>query len=91
MTDLDLDAPDPDDEIKAGDPRYDGYRITHMWVITQVDPADDQEGLVVTEGVPLMAADDVRKAQMLDFAAEAYPGLPMVLKHFVLESETVIQ
>ena len=31
--------------IAAGDPRYDGWRITELWAFLAVDPADDQEGV----------------------------------------------
>lgn len=51
-------------------PEYDGFRIKTLTTFTQVDPADDQEGLVAfwsaARGgwVPMIAADPVMADEM---------------------------
>ena len=54
------------------DPSYNGFRIERLWAYTQVDPADDQEGVcafLAPDGtwMPLVASDHVR--------AEQYKGI----------------
>lgn len=73
------------DCIPAGDPRYDGFRISELWLVTMVDPADDQEGLMYEAGSgPLMATDERRleflRAIVSRNAAEGGP--PLRIRHF---------
>jgi hypothetical protein len=59
-------VPDPmdqptDEYIPAGDPRYDGFRITELWAWTFIDPSDDQEGIATLlhrdNVLPLIGSD----------------------------------
>jgi hypothetical protein len=46
------------DCVPAGHPSYDGFRITELWIVTLVDPVDDQEGIMYESSTgPLMATD----------------------------------
>jgi hypothetical protein len=55
-----------------GDPSYDGFRISELWAWTQVDPADNQEGIIAVNSkqgpLPLIASDRVRLADLELFA-----------------------
>lgn len=80
--------------IEPGDPRYDGFRITELWAVTSIDPADDQEGLVAIEGpqgqvVSLIASDTERLESLLKPAAEGLrrQGVATELRHFSLSPD----
>jgi hypothetical protein len=49
------------DQIEAGDPRYDGFRVTECFAFLQIDPADNQEG------TPTLLIDAGLMAPMLSF------------------------
>lgn len=88
------DCADPADCIEAGDPQYDGFRLNDLWVVTSVDPGDDQEGLVgdLVVGGPLMASDRRRLEQYLEpYVAKlraAHPETTVSIKHFTLKEVT---
>lgn len=74
----------------AGDPHYNGFRITEMWVVTSVDPGDDQEGILLApqSHMPLLMSDTVARDDIVEALTKyARHRLPddAVLKHFVLQ------
>jgi hypothetical protein len=74
----------------AGDPSYAGFRIKELWAYTQVDPNDDQEGVIAIHGpdgpMPLVASDRVRVEEFepiaRDFANQL--GRPVRLRYYKL-------
>jgi hypothetical protein len=56
------------DHPSPGDPSYDGFRISELWAWTQVDPADNQEGIITLSTkagpMPMIASDRVRLADL---------------------------
>lgn len=79
---------------KAGDPQYAGFRITSLWAVTAVDPADDQEGVCAFQGpdgawMPLVGSDRNRLVSFLEPMAEELraENPTATVKHFVLLDE----
>lgn len=73
------------DCVPAGHPVYDGFRITELWAIVQVDPADDQEGILYSQDGPLLAADTRRLEYLESVMIHAQvAGHKVALKHFKL-------
>lgn len=74
---------------QAGDPRYDGFRISALWAWTTVDPTDNQEGLITISTpdglLPLVASDRVRIDQYRLYARmfARSLGRPVTLRRFV--------
>jgi hypothetical protein len=56
------------DHASPGDPSYDGFRISELWAWTQVDPKDNQEGIITLASpagpMPMIASDRVRLADL---------------------------
>lgn len=84
------DTPIADEDIAAGDPRYDGFRVTEVWAFIAVDPADNQEGIAafrdpITQAwMPLVAADERRLESLRPMAQRLanMSGVTILLKHF---------
>lgn len=78
-----------DQTIEPGDPRYDGFRITEIWAWTQVDPKDNQEGIITFDSplgpMPMIASDRVRMSQFRLYAQMVANqiGREVKLRHFV--------
>jgi len=84
------------EHIEPGDPRYDGFRIRELWMLTGVDPADNQEGVIgITREVairhsidigPALASDERRAHHLREYGRElAARGTSVTLKRFVVE------
>lgn len=73
-----------------GDPSYGGFRAEELWIFTRVDPADDQEGILMSSIMgPLIATDEVRLNELTQAVRDA-GLLGVVVKHFKLaDSETI--
>lgn len=75
------------DPPAAGDPRFDGFRISTLWAWTVIDD-DDQEGLIGTMTragwMPLIASDRVRLDQYRELARQIAHdlGKPVRLRRF---------
>lgn len=93
----DEDKPIENEDINAGDPRYDGFRFDELWVVSIVHPDSDQEGVagVTVEAaikykvVPGMAiaTDKVRRELLEQYRQELeerWPDLKPTMKHFKL-------
>lgn len=84
------DEPIRDEDIRAGDPRYDGFRITELWAFVAVDPDDNQEGLpafndpVTGQWHPLVCADERRVDSIRGMAQRLanMSGRPLELRRF---------
>lgn len=76
-----------------------GFRITELWAYTQVDPSDDDEGVIAWLNggvwVPLVAADLARLDGYRPLAKDTAvaTGIPVHLRHFYAyaEDEEVIE
>lgn len=69
------------DHPMAGDPSYDGFRITSVWAWTAVDPADDQEGILpMPNGLPMIASDRVRLDDLRGLAGAMATALGMTVR-----------
>jgi hypothetical protein len=58
-----------DHHIPPSDPRYDGFRVTHLWAALAVDPKDNQEGVISDPfGRPGLASDERALDHLREFA-----------------------
>lgn len=84
------------DHPAPGDPSYDGFRITQLWAWTQVDPADNQEGIVGTlmgrNWMPLIASDRVRLDDLRPIARDMArtTGRAVRLRRFVAAEDVEV-
>ena len=74
---------------RAGDESYRGFRMTSLWAYTQVDPVDDQEGIIAFLGHdgslhPLIASDRVAMDSLRPIAETTArsTGRPVTLSRF---------
>lgn len=81
------------DHPAPGDPRYDGFRISELWAWCQVDPRDDQEGIITLETrhgpMPLIASDRVRLRDLRLYArmVATSTGRPVRLRRFTFAED----
>lgn len=79
--------------IEPGDPRYDGFRISELWAFTQVDPIDNQEGIITLSSpagpLPMIASDRVRMDAFKPYAQMVAKqiGRPVILRRFTLAED----
>lgn len=91
---------DPEEHIHPDDPRYDGFRITQLWLATVIGP-DNQEGVLgvdmqdarrfhMNEGAAF-AADERRLAHLREFAAAISKrwDIEVRVRHFVPRDEVI--
>lgn len=86
------DGPPAHECIHAGDPRYDGFRVTDLWVVLLVDPRDNQEGIAYYGGLPLIAADERRLDDMkplVDLLAKTTGRTSRIAHLQVVDSQNV--
>jgi hypothetical protein len=80
------------DHPSAGDPEYDGFRITSVWAFTLVDPRDNQEGIPAVGNMPLIASDRVRLDDLTPYAqsiADAL-GVEVKLRRFEFSEDVAV-
>lgn len=87
------------EHIRPGDPRYDGFRIKQLWIVTGVDPSDNQEGILpitLPDAIRFsllpgfaFASDELRAHHLREFAraVKQEDGMSLNIKHFTLDSE----
>lgn len=57
-----------------------GHRITQLWAVLSVDPADGSEGVIAFRNHPLIASDEYRLESLRRVIPLAVAGLPAIVK-----------
>jgi hypothetical protein len=76
---------------------YAGFRITELWCFSQVDPDDDEEGIIGIQldgrdMLPLVASDKVRADEYRAIAQQwaNKSGRRVLERHFTLDGGRVV-